>query len=378
MYYTITQILTALQHPDGLCRRLNGMRLLYDSDGRAQFSAGNNAIVCRIELHGRIRRLRCYTRPPKIDLAAIYGDKLLRQELYLHSGPNRGEWVDVVLDDWIPGDPLDIVIDRALATHDSPTLLRLSRRFDALAARLVADDWAHGDLKPENIVQTPDDELQLIDLDAMFLPSMEGRRTPELGTSTYQHPTRTTNDFNRWLDHYPAALLSTQLRAFAFDPTLHTRHAQPGIYLFMPDQILSGESPAYDEVLDLFARKCDAVHYRLARALRQPCYRLNGIEELFAHTAPQTPPVTTPEFYMKDGLCGFRTLDRTIVPPVYDEALDFREGAAAVHLGPYWHYIDTSGKPIFHLPADCTAAKSLRNGYARYLQNGTWREWKIR
>lgn len=375
--YSILQILNALQYHERLCRKLKEMNLTYGQDGRIQFSAGNSAVVLRIKLHGRDRRLRCYTRPPEIDLARIYGDRLLREELYLHTDPHRGKWVDVVLDDWIPGDSLDSVMDRALATHDSPVLLRLSRRFDALAARLVADDWAHGDLKPENIVVTPFDHLRLIDFDALFLPSMAGLKTSELGTRAYQHPSRTAEHFDRWLDHYPAALISTQLRAFAIDPSLHRRHSRSGLYLFSPEEILNGPCPAYDEVLDLFARRGDAIHYRLACALRQPCHRLTGIEELFAHSAPTVPADTLPESYIRQGFVGFRTPERTVIPPVYDEALEFNEGCALVRLGPHRHYIDSAGNPVYHLPP-CSAAKSLRNGCARMLRNGTWQEWKIR
>ena len=54
-----------------------------------------------------------------------------------------------------------------------------------MAAALTADDWAHGDLKPENIVADNRGRLHLIDFDAMFLPAFAGRHSPELGTAAY-------------------------------------------------------------------------------------------------------------------------------------------------------------------------------------------------
>lgn len=376
MYHLTTRLICALEQPERLCKRLKGLRLLRDADGQPRYTVGNRATVFRVELHGRVRRLRCYTALPAVDLDAIYGEQLLREELYVHTDDEEGEWIDVVLDEWVEGDTLDIVTDRALQNRDTPLLYELSRRFDALAAELLADDWAHGDLKPENIVVTPGGNLRLIDFDALYLPCMQGRTSFELGTPTYQHPGRTAGNFDRWLDHYPATLLSVQLRALALDPTLHDRHSAPGEYLFHPAQLFKDECPAYDETLDLLARMGDAIHYRLARALRQPCYRLDGVEELFAHAAPQPLSDTPPAFYMDRGLCGFRTEDRIVIPPVYDEALEFREGAAAVRLGSRWHYIDTAGNPLFHCPP-CEAAKSLRNGFARYRRNGIWQERKI-
>ena len=379
MYHSTLRLISALEQPERLCRRLKGLRLIRDADGQPCYSVGNNAVVFRIELHGRMRRLRCYRIRPAIDLEAIYGEKLLREELFVHNDDRQGEWIDVVLDDWVEGDTLDIVMDRALQNRDTCLLYELSRRVDALAAGLLADAWAQGDLKPENIVVTPDGSLRLIDFDARFLPSMQGRTSAELGTPTYQHPGRTAENFDRWLDHYPAALISVQLRALALDPALHDRHSAPGEYLIHPSRLFDDDPcPAYDEVLDLFARMGDAIHYRLARALKQPCYRLSGVEELFDGTAPQPPADTPPAFYMERGLCGFRTGDRIVIPPVYDEALDFREGVAAVRLAALWHYIDTAGNPVFHCPPDCDAAKSLRNGFARYRCRGIWQEHSIK
>jgi hypothetical protein len=49
-----------------------------------------------------------------------------------------------------------------------------------------------------------------------------------------------------------------------------------------------------------------------------------------------------------------------------------------VRLAALWHYIDTAGNPVFHCPPDCDAAKSLRNGFARYRCRGIWQEHSIK
>lgn len=374
--HSVSQYLVALRNPDGLCRRLRGMRMLCDKEGRPLCSVGNSAAVFRILLDGQIKSLRCYTRTPSCDLELIYGDKLLRRELFIHTDACRGEWVDVVIDDWIEGDTLDVVLKRALANRDRTAIMNLSRRFDALAAQLLADDWAHGDLKPENIVVDPTGELHTIDFDARFLPSMRGRVSPELGTPAYRHPSRTAADFDAWLDHYPATLISTQLRALALEPELYDDFPIADGFLFLPEQILGSGCEAYCRVLDRLATAGDAIHYRLARALRQTTYRLVDVEELFRHTRPCSCTVGPMEFYMEHDLCGFRSHGATVIPPVYDEAFDFSEGCAAVRIGSYWHYIDPTGRPVLSLPP-CEAVKPVRGGMARFKCLGTWIEHKI-
>ena len=363
--HTLTQYLQALENPVGLCRRLSGMELCRDEAGRPLFHVGNSAAVFKIRLGERTLRLRCYTRKPATDLAALYGCRYLPEELYLHTDDRHGEWVGVVVDDWVEGHSLDYVMSRAQELDDAATFAWLSARFDELAARLLTDDWAHGDLKPENILLDETGRLQLIDFDACFRPEMAGRCATELGTPAYQHPRRSLHDFDRWIDHYPAALLSTQLRALALDPSLAHRPAPDDGILFLPEEILRDTSALYREVLDLFARTGDGIHYRIARALQQPTYRLYGIEELFCFVPPRRCPAETPEFFIDEGLCGFRTKERITVPPVYDEAFDYREEWALVRLGKHRHYIDLLGRPQYHLPP-CDGAQSLRNGCVRY------------
>lgn len=164
-----------------------------------------------------------------------------------------------------------------------------------MAAALTADDWAHGDLKPENIVADNRGRLHLIDFDAMFLPAFAGRHSPELGTAAFQHPARTVRDFDASLDDYPAALISTALHALALDPTLYARYSDADGLLFTPQKI--GTDAALCEVLALFERRGLAAQYRIARLLRSPSLRLPGLPQLLALAAEttETDEITGPE-----------------------------------------------------------------------------------
>ena len=234
--FTLRQYLTTLADTHGLTKTLGGMEVCRDSRDRMCYTVGNSAIVFRVRHEGRIRSLRCYMHPPR-HLAEIYGERLLPQELYLYDSPRSGVWVDVVLGDWIEGTTLHEAVAEAAAAEDTARLRQLAAAFDRLAAGLTSDDWAHGDLKPENIVVDPSGRLHLIDLDAMYLPAFAGEASPELGTAAFQHPARTIRDFNASLDDYPAALISTALHALALDPALYVRYPDADGLLFSPQQI---------------------------------------------------------------------------------------------------------------------------------------------
>ena len=286
--FTLRQYLTTLADTHGLTKTLGGMEVCRDSRGRMCYTVGNSAIVFRVRHEGHIRSLRCYMHPPR-HLAEIYGERLLSQELYLYDSPRSGVWVDVVLGDWIEGATLHEAVAEAAAAEDATRLGQLAAAFDRLAARLTSDDWAHGDLKPENIVVDPSGRLHLIDLDAMYLPAFAGEASPELGTAAFQHPARTIRDFNASLDDYPAALISTALHALALDPTLYVRYPDADGLLFSPQQIRTDE--ALREAIALFEREGLAVQYRIARLLYAPTPRLFGLPELLAWVTHWRAPV---------------------------------------------------------------------------------------
>ena len=57
---------------------------------------------------------------------------------------------------------------------DREALSLLAGRFDRMALWLLQQPYAHGDIKPDNILVEPSGELRLIDLDGMFLPQFAG------------------------------------------------------------------------------------------------------------------------------------------------------------------------------------------------------------
>lgn len=390
MLITLSQYLETLLTPHGLCRRLEGFELCRRANGEPQFHCGNSAILFKIVLRGRTLRLRCYTRQPKRErLAAIYGKALWREELCIFRHDNTPLWVDVVVEDWVEGITLEEAALKALAQGDGRELERLATAFDRLAARLICDEEAHGDLKPENILVDRLRELHLIDFDATYRPDMAELGASELGTAAYQHPARNAACYDRWLDHYPAALISTHLHALALDPSLKERYPdEEGFLLFRSEEVATLRAAtayarranpcrAYEEMLTLFSERCDALHYRMAWLLRESDYRLTELEPLLLHTVPTLRPDEELELYIERGLTGYRCGERVVIAPLYDNGLEFHEGWAAVELAGRWHYIDTRGARVY-TPPHCEAVKSIRGGMARILIEGRWLEIKVK
>lgn len=401
--FTLRQYLTALSDPSGLTRTLRDLEPCRDAAGRLRFAAGNSAAVFRVRVGGRLCALRCYFRPMR-NLRAIYGERFLTAELFLHDTPTTGRWADVVLCDWIEGPTLEEAVAEAAGRADRRRLASLVAAFDRWAARSIPEPWAHGDLKPENLVVAPEGELRAIDLDAMFLPALAGQPSPELGTAAFQHPARRAEDFDARLDDYPAALISTALHLLALDPEAYARYGDRDGLLIDPAAL--PHDAAWCEARERFSRAGDAAHYRIAGLLTSPSGRLFGLAELFDCAVRYAAPARSdagnsesaaagptcgvageetavasdascgtpvPELFARDGLWGYRTPSQTVIRPLYDCGFEFSEGLAAVRLGPTWHYIDTAGRLRLSCPG-CEAVKPFRNGRAQVVRDGC-RRW---
>ncbi len=365
--YRLRQYVDALSDTFGLTRTLRDVECCRDDSGRMVYWVGNSAVVFKVLVGGEPKSLRCYFQP-RSELGLIYKERLLPRELYIHSTPFEGEWVDVVLGDYIEGRTLYEAIEGGVANSDKELLVRLSAKFDALALTLLNAESAHGDLKPENIIVDDNEQLHLIDFDAMYLPELQRRHSVELGTAAYQHPTRGVETFDRYLDDYPIALISTAIRALSYDPTLYSRYGCSDGVLFSPNSIHN--EPILGDVLRLFAERGDAVGYQIGRLLLSPIYILPTIQKLIlTATKPVASCCEPPELFCEDGLWGYRSASQVVISPRFDSGFDFSEGLAAVAVGAVWHYIDSMAHVRLSLP-DCEAIKPFRDSRAQIIRQG--------
>ena len=366
--FTLRHFLQTMIDPAGLCRVEGGIVPVVDERGLPRYSAGNTAVNFEVMHLGAKKALRCYLKPTP-HLAEIYGEQFIREGLYVFGDtPEEGRWVDVVLSDWIEGEAMSAVIGKAVAEGDSARLYDLAMRFDRLASDMVGDDWAHGDLKPENIIVSPSGDLHLIDFDARYLPQFHGEHSPELGTAAYQHPARTLEDFDASLDDYPVALIATALHALALEPHFGEENAEfcDGL-LFNPRHISTDRN--LNRALALFDREGRAAAYRIAELLRHPALKLPRLKEFLDFALHELqgypePNISEMELAVNQNRWGYIVPRGTwAIPPLYAEGFDFSEGLAAVRLNRIWSFITPSGRTQIRC-TDCDAVKPFSKGRA--------------
>ncbi len=358
--------LSSLAEPYGLTRTLQGLELCRDAGGNPVCSAGNSAVVFKIRHDGRIRKLRCYTRY-KRNLKSIYRDRLLPAELFVYTGGNRGEWCDVVVEEWTEGTTLHSEILRSL---DNPArIAELARMFDGFALELLGKEWAHGDLKPENIIVGTDGRLHAIDFDAVYLPCFTAEDCEETGTRAFQHPDR-EKIFGKEIDDYSIALISAAMHALALDPTLYGRFERADAMMISPARAVAGDDPALAAIEKTFAENGDALHYRIARLLHSPRPELFGLAELLRYGVSPVRRTEEPlRLEESRGLWGYCDRAGFVIAPLYDCGFEFSDSLAAVSVGGRWHFIDEAGRAVINC-SECDAVKPFRNGRAEKIVGG--------
>jgi serine/threonine protein kinase len=246
----VTDYVHTLENPHGVFRTLGEVSVERNVYGEVELHSGNNSVIFTYTRGGAKRFLKCYTRPnPYLREIYSYIEKmrprllprvrLLAGELYVTTLSGETAWVDIVEGEWTNGETLDRAIARAAKSGNTEKLGELARGFDEMCAELLAEEWAHGDLKPENIVVSADGAMTLIDCDAMWIPAFaDHRRACELGTPAYRHPERDESWFDKHIDDYSVKLISTYLHALALDPSLWTRYDTGELF-----QLVMSENP---------------------------------------------------------------------------------------------------------------------------------------
>ena len=179
---------------------------------------GDHAVRCFVsEAPDRQRRYRAMSdylnvmRPP-----GFVAFEYLDRELLVN-----GERQPVVKMDWVEGATLDKYI--SANRNDAGAMRDLARRWLELMAGLQNLPIAHNDLQHGNVIVAPSGGIRLVDYDGVFVDSFQGQPSPELGHRNYQHPARTSRDYDRNIDNFPALVILLSLTAVGSDPRLWDR-----------------------------------------------------------------------------------------------------------------------------------------------------------
>lgn len=391
LYPSALRYAESIMNPDGLFRQLRGLSV----ETPLEYSSGAYGVVFRVQVDRQPFALKCFTRhqPGRSEayrriersLAPVWEQHLpyivpfrwIEEEMTVFGDDDSLSIQPVVLMEWVDGPSLSRAIDRAACRGDRESLGSLSAAFDRLALWLLAQPFAHGDLKPDNLIVRPDGELTLVDYDGLYLPDMAGERAREIGTEGFRHPERSETAFGKHIDDYSVALLSLALRALARWPELYGQYCDRSRLLFDPLLLASGSCPAYNRL-----KETELASDPLFVFLGSGQERFGSLAEALAGREAPAVPATVYDYtgdpgpegirlVRHGGKYGFTTAAGTaIVPCIYDRARAFSEGAAAVCRNERWGFIAPDGS---WLQEPCyEACGDFSEGVAPVCLGGRW------
>jgi hypothetical protein len=193
--------------------------------------SGNLAIVYQVQDGQQTWAVRCFHRPaPEAEF------RLRAISAYLKDHPSpyfvafefqssgirvKGIGHPVVKMEWVRGQSLGTFLE--LNYKDSSRMLALAKKWVDMLTALAHLGVAHGDLQHGNVMVTDADQLKLIDYDGMYVPTLAGLPSQELGHANYTHPGRLPIHFGPYLDRFPGWVILVGLVAVAIDPSLWDR-----------------------------------------------------------------------------------------------------------------------------------------------------------
>lgn len=233
-YPLISEYVKAIQDAGDNLDKLAYLSPVLDDHGEPYRSSGAFAVVFKMldKSTGKYYALKCFTEEQEgradayrqiadelgmVDSLYITSVKYMEKELFVDSQCEENEF-PVLLMDWVEGETMETYISSNYCNQYAMSML--CYRFGKMAAWLRTQSFAHGDIKPDNIIVRPDGSLTLVDYDGMFVPSMKGYKSPTIGIKNFCHPLRTLDDFDETIDDFSLASIALSLKAISMKSTL--------------------------------------------------------------------------------------------------------------------------------------------------------------
>ena len=238
-YPLISEYVEAIKSAEDNFDELSYLSPVLDDEGQPVMTSGNFAVVFKME-NRRKRRLyavKCFTKDQKyrtesyqliseeldkISSSYIPFMRFYDKELFVDTSQTDLTEFPVLLMEWVEGLPLDMYIRENI--DDNFKLKMITFRFSQLAEWLSTQPFAHGDLKPDNILIHDDGTMTLVDFDGMFVPAMNGQDSREVGSPDFCHPQRTEKKFDQHIDDFSLITILLSLKLLCLDPTLLLRY----------------------------------------------------------------------------------------------------------------------------------------------------------
>ena len=245
-YPLISEYVRAIQDASNNLDELAHLVPVQDDHGEPYRSSGAFAVVFKMkdELTGKCYALKCFTEEQEgraeayrqiadelefVDSSYITSVKYFDKEIFVDSSCEEDEF-PVLLMDWIDGETMETYISENY--QDNYAMAMLCYSFCKMAAWLRSQPFAHGDIKPDNIMVRPDGRLTLVDYDGMFVPAMKGQKSPTVGAKDFSHPLRTVDDFDETIDDFALSSIALSLKAISLESSLLDEYGAADRLLF--------------------------------------------------------------------------------------------------------------------------------------------------
>lgn len=266
-YPLISEYVEAIRSAEDNFDQLSDLRPVLDSNGNPVMSSGNFAVVFKMQDVNtqQLYAVKCFTREQEkreehyrkiaeeLEFTSspyLLHFRYLEDELFVDTTQSSTNDFPVLVMDWAEGVTLDNYLKAHL--HDSYALQLLAYRFCRMGAWLLSQPFAHGDLKPDNILVKKDGSLVLVDYDGMFVPALQDENANELGSPDFRHPLRTEASFNEHIDDFAIASIALSLKAISLQPSLYNQFATADrLLLSASDYRDIGKSAALQAILAL-------------------------------------------------------------------------------------------------------------------------------
>ena len=203
------------------------------------FGAGQFAVVFKGRMNGKDYAMRCFQHSTEKGLAkySVLSDYLIEKKIdwlssfvfYQNEIVIDEKEYPILLMDWVEGvDIHEFITDNLYSNY---WLLELQKSLVALSADLEKKGIGHGDIQKGNVIVLKQNRkiiLKLLDYDGMFVSSMSGDESTELGKPDLQHPKRDKKFFNKKMDRFSIWLIITALEALKYNKSLWDRISDGG------------------------------------------------------------------------------------------------------------------------------------------------------
>lgn len=229
-YPLISEYIEAILSSEDNLDKLSNLRPILDEYDNPIMSSGNFAVVFKMSDGEKNYAIKCFLKEQKgrkeaynqicdymsgIHKKHFVSTSYYEKELFVDTNQTEENEFPVLLMDWVDGLGLSEYISRNYDNREK--MANLYNNIQDMIEWLLTSHLAHGDLKPDNIIVTADGNIVLIDYDGMFVPSMQGQYSRDLGTPQFQYKCRTISDFNEYIDDYAGIYLTLIIKLISID-----------------------------------------------------------------------------------------------------------------------------------------------------------------